>query len=97
MVPEKFTLHTQEIKVILKEVDLEDNRFGYYDSVKEEIVLFQKIKTNGETVALTSKQIEHTFWHELFHSFQWHTKGETNEVEAQSYAGLMLEYLSSRE
>lgn len=96
-IPSKFIIHTQEIKVILKDVDLEDTRYGYYDSVKEEIVLFRKIKSNGETVELTEKQIEMSFYHELCHAFQWHIKGETDEWEAQSYAGLIMEFLNTKE
>lgn len=30
------------------------------------------------------------------HSFQWHIKGETDEWEAQSYSGLMIEFLNTK-
>lgn len=96
-IPKQFTLHGHSIKVIQKEIDLEDNRYGYYDSVKEEIVLFTKVKTNGEPVTLSQTQLEATFWHELMHSFQWHIKGETDEWEAQSYSGLMIEFIKTSE
>lgn len=94
-IPKQFTIHCHQIKVIQKEIDLEGNRYGYYDSVREEIVLFNKIKVDGETVSLNQTQLESTFWHELIHSFQWHIKGETDEWEAQSYAGLMMEFIST--
>lgn len=94
-IPKHFVIHGHDINVYQREIDLEDNRYGYYDSVREEIVVFAKIKSNGETVTLTQTQIESTFWHELMHAFQWHIKGETDEWEAQSYAGLMIEFLKT--
>lgn len=94
-IPKHFVIHGHDINVYQREIDLEDNRYGYYDSVREEIVVFNKIKSNGETIALTQTQIESTFWHELMHAFQWHIKGETDEWEAQSYAGLMIEFLKT--
>lgn len=64
-IPKQFTIHGHEIKVIQKEIDLEDNRYGYYDSVREEIVIFNKVKSSGEPILLTQTQLEASFWHEL--------------------------------
>ena len=92
-IPEQFIIHGHVIKVIIKEIDnIDDNRYGYYDSVREEIVIFSKVRSNGEPVTLTETQLEATFWHELMHLFQWHIKDQTDEWEAQSYAGLMIEF-----
>lgn len=97
-IPKHFTIHGHEIKVILKEIDnKEDNRYGYYDSAKEEIVIFNKVRSNEEPVILNNTQIEATFWHEVMHAFQWHIKGQTDECEAQSYAGLMIELIKTSE
>lgn len=30
------------------------------------------------------------------HCFQWHIKGETDEWEAQSYSGLIIEFLKTK-
>lgn len=95
IIPKQFVIHNQSINVIQRELDIEDNRYGYYDSVKEEIVIFHKIKSNGEIITLTQNQIEHTFWHEVFHAFQWHVKGATDEWEAQTYAGIMMEFIAT--
>lgn len=94
-IPKHFIIHSHDINVYQREIDQEGNRYGYYDSVREEIVVFNKVKSNGETITLTQTQIEATFWHELMHAFQWHIKGETDEWEAQSYAGLMIEFLKT--
>lgn len=29
------------------------------------------------------------------HCFQWHSKGETDEPEAQTYSGLMIEFIKT--
>lgn len=92
--PKQFIIHGHTIKVIQKEIDdANSNRYGYYDSVREEIVIFNKVRSDNNPVNLTETQIEATFWHELIHCFQWHIKGDTDEWEAQSYAGLMIEFM----
>ena len=94
-IPSKFTIHGHEIKVIQREIDsISDNRYGYYNNAKEEIVIFRKVRSNEEVITLTDT--EATFYHELVHCFQWHIKGETDEWEAQSYSGLIIEFLKSK-
>lgn len=96
-IPEQFIIHGQVVKVIQKEIDsINDNRYGYYDSVKEEIVIFSKVRSGEEPITLTETQIEATFWHELMHCFQWHIKGATDEWEAQSYSGVLLEFFKTK-
>lgn len=97
-IPKQFIIHGHTIKVIQKEIDSkEDNRYGYYDSVREEIIIFNKVRVDGEPVDLIDTQIQATFLHELIHCFQWHIKGQTDEWEAQSYSGLMVEFLQTRQ
>lgn len=91
-IPKQFILHGHTITV--REVEkLKSNNYGEYDSVREQISIAHKIESDGELVELTQTQIEATFFHELLHAFQWHIKGETDELEAQAYAGLMLEFI----
>ncbi len=97
-IPRKFIIHGHTITVTQKEIDnKEDNRYGYYDSVREEIIVFRKVRIDSEAVETTETQMLATFLHELFHCFQWHIKGETDEWEAQSYSGLMIEFLQTRQ
>lgn len=97
-IPKQFIIHGYTVKVIQKEIDSkEDNRYGYYDSVREEIIIFNKVRVDGEPVDLIDTQIQATFLHELIHCFQWHIKGCTDEWEAQSYSGLMVEFLQTRQ
>lgn len=93
-IPKQFTIHGHTITV--KEVEkLDDNTFGRYSSVREQIAIAHKVESDGELIALTREQIEHSFWHEVGHAFQWHTRGKYSESEAQCYAGLMIELIKS--
>jgi len=65
-IPEKFEIGGQTVKILVKDKDDSgDNRFGYYDSTKEEIVIFKKLDSEDEVVELTEDQINNTFWHEI--------------------------------
>ncbi len=65
-IPREFIIHGHVVKVIQREIDsISDNRYGYYDSAKEEIVIFRKVRSNEEVITLTDIQIEATFYHEL--------------------------------
>lgn len=93
-IPKQFILHGHTINV--REVEkLKSNAFGEYDDAREQITIAHKVETDDELITLTSTQLEHTFWHEVIHAFQWHTKGQYDEAEAQSYAGLMLELIKT--
>lgn len=95
-IPKQFTIHGHTINIRVVEVD-EKNRYGYYDNVREEILIARKVKSGGVLVELTDLQIEATFWHEVFHAFQWHITGDADEIEAQSFSGLMIEFLRTSE
>lgn len=97
-IPKQFTIHGHTITVTQKEIDnSETNRFGYYNSIREEIVIFTHLWDGDEQVELTETQLLATFLHEFVHLLQWHIKGQTDEWEAQSYAGLIVEFLKTRE
>lgn len=93
-IPKQFILHGHTINV--REVEkLKSNAFGEYDNTRELITIAHKVESDDELVTLTNEQVEHTFWHEVIHVFQWHSKGKYDEAEAQVYAGLMMELLKT--
>lgn len=94
-IPKTFTINTQTITVEIR--DTLHLRFGLYDSISDTITLARKIvDEDGRVRPLTQEQITNTFFHELLHAFQWHTKGETDEQESSLYAGLFVEYLKTK-
>ena len=93
-IPKRFTL--QGVPIDVEIVDsLDSGNYGEFIDAKELIKIAKTVKVDKEVVHLSQAQIENTFWHEVFHAFQWHVKGEYDETEATSYAGLMVELLRS--
>lgn len=94
-IPSKFTIFGQTINVITKEIDLDDNRYGYWNDVTNEIVIFRSVRVDGETLVLSREQLAHTFWHEYRHAVQSFTLGKCDEQDAQSFASAMIELIKS--
>ena len=91
--PSEFKIANQIYKVKL--VDrLEDNEFGNFDSVKAEIRIAKRVESSfdNEIYDLSEEQILNSFWHEVFHCFNWHMNTECDETIAQSFANFMREF-----
>lgn len=94
-IPEKFTINSQEITVEVVD-QLPDQKFGEYCCITNKIKLARYVKNDdGPVLPLKEEQIEHTFWHELLHVFQWNAKGDFSEEESSTYAGYLLEFFKS--
>lgn len=93
-IPEKFTINSQEITIELVNT-LPDQNFGEYCCVTDKIKLATHVNDDGTVIPLKEEQIENTFWHELLHVFQWHSKGDFSEEESNTYAGYLLEFFKS--
>ena len=93
-IPKQFTINGQPIRVEILD-KLENNRYGDYNDAKELIRIAKTVEVDRETIELSKAQMLNTFYHECFHSFQFHSKGVYDEAEASSYAGLMVELLYS--
>ena len=96
--PIKFKIANQEYTVKLVEY-LDDREFGEFDCIKAEIRIAKKIRSSfdDELYELNEEQILNTFWHELFHCFNWHWNTDLDEGLAQSFANFMREYISNKE
>ena len=97
ILPSSFKIANQEYNVIL--VDYLDSRnFGEFDCIECEIRIARTVKSayDEEYHELTDEQILNTFWHELFHCFNWHLDNETDEAIAQSFANFMREFESTK-
>ena len=70
----------------------DDGSYGWHSDVKRKIVVATTMEEDGEDVKLT----ENTFWHELFHCFQFYYCNEQDESLAQSFANFMCEYRATR-
>lgn len=94
-IPDKFTINTQEIKI--EQVDsLPDQEFGNYNTITDVIKIATYVKDDeGILVKLTEEQMLNTLFHEVLHAFQWHSTGDTDEIQSSIYAGYILEFLKS--
>ena len=52
---------------------------------------------NGELTPLSKRQMENTFYHELYHSFQFYSGKEYSEVECNIFANFMLEFNETKQ
>ena len=92
MIPDKFKLAGFEITVDKIE-KTDDNDYGYWDDVNNTIVIAKNISMkNGELTSLSDRQIKNTFYHELYHAFQFYSGREYSEVECNIFANFMLEF-----
>lgn len=80
------------IKVTLHD-ELSDGKFGDFSPVKNEIRLARKVEEDGESWKQSVEDIERTFYHEMFHSFQWYFNTEFSEEMAQSFSNFMYEMM----
>ncbi len=94
-IPSRFKIANQEVTVVIEE-SLPNNDYGHFSDATNTIKLAKTLRSeyNG-TVSLSDEQIRNTFYHELFHVFQFYFSNEFNEAQAQVYANFMCEFISS--
>lgn len=94
-IPESFTINSQEIKInVIKH--LSNNNFGEYNCITDVVTIATHVEDdNKDLIALKEEQILNTLVHEVLHAFQWHSAGETDEVQSSTYAGYIIEFLKS--
>lgn len=97
-IPKYFKVGNQPYKVVMVD-HLTSGNFGEFDSVNAEIRIARKVESGytRELVDLQEEQILNTWYHELFHCFNWHMNTETDETIAQSFANFMREYETSKD
>lgn len=75
-----------------------DYVYGYHSDAELVIKIARKVKLDkGEEISLTAEQIKNSFWHELFHAFNFYWNNETDEALAQTFANFMREFELSKQ
>ena len=90
-IPSYFKIGGQEYNVEVVE-DLDDDIYGEYSYTPARIQIAKT--TAGEEIP--KNQMEATFWHELFHAFQYMFNCTTDEAQAQCFSNFMMEFLESK-
>lgn len=94
IIPSKFRIACNTIEVSIEE---KGESFGQFDSLRNKIILYLEVEdSNRELVAQTKEQLINTFYHELFHCFNFFYNTEFDEGLSQSFANFMCEYLETK-
>lgn len=94
-IPSEFVIANQKIKITIKD---KGEQFGLWDSLRNEITLYLEVKDddNNTYVVQTREQLMSTYWHELFHCFNFFYNTECSEELAQSFSNLMCQYEATK-
>lgn len=98
--PHTFTVaHHQYNVEICEFVKGDDGSYLYGDHSDVELTIrvALKMKCGENVVSLTSEQIKNSFWHEVFHSFNFYWNNEADEGLAQTFANFMREFELTRQ
>lgn len=80
------------------EDSLPNNNFGYFCDATNTIKLAKTIDASYEgKVSMNDEQLRNTFYHELFHVFQFYFDNRIDEAQAQVYANFMCEFIETTE
>lgn len=85
--PKEITIFGNTIDVI--EVDCLNEASGDFSPVTNTIHVARHTLSDGIKCELSPKQREQTFWHEVFHAFQYYSTGKYDEAQSQVYAGFL--------
>jgi hypothetical protein len=100
-IPDRYTIGGQEYTVIKKEVvrdEDDDPVFGLHSPAEAKITIAENFLTKNTLKHPFSKdQMVNSFFHEMFHSFNFMMNNEQDETIAQSFANFMCEFLKTAE
>lgn len=97
-IPDRYTIGGQEYTVVKKDIvrDSDDDAvFGLHNPFEAKLSIAEGYPTPTGTHPLSKDQIMNSFFHELFHSFNFMTNNEQEEWIAQSFANFMCEFLKT--
>ena len=98
-IPDRYTIGGQEYKVVQQEIvrdEDDDPVFGLHSPAEAKITIAHKFPiTDSLKHDFTRDQIVNSFFHEMFHSFNFMMNNEQEEVIAQSFANFMCEFLKT--
>jgi hypothetical protein len=96
-IPKKFTIGGQEFEVKLVDRIRDTNNYGEFSYCPALIEIATKYYDEQGCHHIPENQIKNTYWHEVFHAFNYMWNADTDESLAQSFANFMCEYEESKE
>lgn len=100
-IPRTFMIANMPHKVIMEHQAVNskgESVYGYYRSIDGSIVLGESLTFTGEKkeYAIPDEQIKNTFYHELFHAFNFYWNNEFSEELAQTFSNFMREFEATK-
>lgn len=92
MIPKTFKLAGFDFNVEIVDNVSDGEEYGDYLDVTNTIQIAQRVKIDKKWYNVNGLTQENTFWHELFHVFNYYWNTEFNESLAQVFANFMIEY-----
>lgn len=85
------------IKFKIEVVDLlgDGDLYGQFSELDSTISIAKRIKYDGVIRDIPENIMLNTFYHELFHCFNYYYNNEMSEELAQTFANFMVEYLNT--
>lgn len=71
-------------------------KFGEFNDGSNTISVAKKVKIDNKDYPQSEEDMERTFWHEMFHCFQFYAGMECDEMVAQVFSNFMYEYMHTR-
>lgn len=99
-IPHSFKIANQLYKVEIQDLVFDDNGdsvFGLHDSITSTISVATRIKRGENYYTLQDEQIKNSYWHEVFHAFNWFWNNNYDEALSQTFANFMRELESTKE
>ena len=96
LIPSKFNCAGMGIKIEVVD-KLQDQDFGEFNCITNVIKIAEYVENdNKDLVKLKDEQILNTLIHEILHAYQWYSTGEYDEIQANTIAGYITEFLKIR-
>lgn len=95
-IPLSFKLGGRDWKIVYNETIDDGESYAKWLDTPSEILLARNIKEDGKLLNCSDYQIEHSFWHEIGHIFQYYSEGQTDEKFAQTFATFMMEFHNTK-
>ena len=99
-IPDRFQIAGHPYQIVKKQFVRDDDNdavFGLHDMISNKIYLAQEFPLGKSSYKFSEHQKQNTFWHELFHAFNYYMNNEQDETLAQSFANFMCEFLKTAE
>lgn len=95
-IPDSFTINTQKVSILIKEVADDRGVFGKFNPFTNTISIYTSVRDDDNNlVVLTNEQKINTFFHEVIHAWQWYSGHDSSEIECSTFASYMIEFLRS--